>query len=27
VMQATPLAVMVGAFDGTANGMLQVAVP
>ena len=27
VMQATPLAVMVGAFDGTANGTLQVAVP
>jgi hypothetical protein len=27
VMQATPLAVMVGAFDGTANGVLQVAVP
>jgi len=26
-MQATPLAVMVGAFDGTANGTLQVAVP
>lgn len=27
VMQATPLAVMIGAFDGTANGTLQVAVP
>jgi uncharacterized repeat protein (TIGR01451 family) len=27
VMQATPLAVMVGAFDGTANGTLQVAIP
>jgi hypothetical protein len=27
VMQATPLAIMVGAFDGTANGTLQVAVP
>jgi uncharacterized repeat protein (TIGR01451 family) len=27
VMQATPLAVMVGAFDGTANGELQVAIP
>lgn len=27
VMQAAPLAIAVGAFDGTANGMFQVAIP
>lgn len=27
VMQAVPLAIVIGAFDGTANGMLQVAIP